>query len=85
MSCYFTKIFVYLSVIVAVCYFSVFKLIGWNPTNIYSFNVNSVNTRKRCEICPKLTINAVESGSGVFSVNFNIFHIFFSVSVVDFE
>ena len=33
MSCYFTRIFVHLSVIVAVCYFSIPKLIGWHPEN----------------------------------------------------
>ena len=26
-----------------------------NPTNIYLFKVNNRNTRKRCEICSKLT------------------------------
>ena len=54
MSCYFTEIFVQLPVIVAVCYFSVYKLIGWDPTNIYLFKVNNRNTRKKYEICPKL-------------------------------
>ena len=68
MSCYFTKIFVHLPVIAAVCYFSVYKLIGWNPANIYLFKVNSINTRKRYEICPKFTINKIESCSGVFTV-----------------
>ena len=37
MSCYFTKIFVHLSVISAVCYFSVYKLKGWDTKNIYLF------------------------------------------------
>ena len=33
---YFTNIFVHLSaVIAAVCYFSIYKLIGWDPANIY--------------------------------------------------
>ena len=31
---YFTKIFVHLSVFVAACYFSVCKLIGWDPVNL---------------------------------------------------
>ena len=38
---YFTKIFVHLSLIVATCYFSVYKLIGWNPANIYLFKFNN--------------------------------------------
>ena len=37
MSCYFTRIFVHLPVNVAVCYFNVHKLIGWDSTNIYLF------------------------------------------------
>ena len=37
---YFTTIFVRLSVIAAVCYFNVYKLIGWDPENIYLFKVN---------------------------------------------
>ena len=28
---------------------------GPNPGNIYLFKVNNKNTRKRCEICSKLT------------------------------
>ena len=68
MSCYFTKIFVHLSVIAAVCYFSAYKFIGWDPANFYLFKVNSRNTIKRCEICQ--FVNTVESRSGVFMVNF---------------
>ena len=30
------------------------------PTNIYLFQVNNGNTRKRCEICSKLTIKTTE-------------------------
>ena len=41
LSYYFTKIFVHLSVIVAVRYFSVYKLIRWDSANIYLFKVNS--------------------------------------------
>ena len=37
---YFTKIFVHLSIIAAVCYFSVYKLIGWDAVNIYLFKFN---------------------------------------------
>ena len=68
MSYHFTKIFVDLAVIAAVCYFSVDKLIGWDPVNIYLFKFNSKNTRKRYEICLKLTINTIESRSDVFTV-----------------
>ena len=35
LNCYFFKIFVHLSVIAVLCYFSVYKLIGWDPANIY--------------------------------------------------
>ena len=30
------------------------------PANIYLFKVNNRNTRKRCEICPMLTIKTPE-------------------------
>ena len=30
------------------------------PTNIYLFKVNNRNTRKRCEICSKLTTKTPE-------------------------
>ena len=76
MSCYFTKIFVYRPVIAAVCYFSAYKLIGWGPANVYLFKVNSRNSRKRYEICPKFTINTIESYFGVLLL---------SVSIIDFE
>ena len=79
MSCYFTKIFVDLLVIAAVCYFSVYKFIGWDPANIYLFKVNSKNTKPWSDVCPKLPINAVEIGSGVFIVNFENYSLFFSV------
>ena len=69
MSCYFTKIFVYLLVIAAVCYFSVYKLKGWDSANIYLFRVNSKNTKTWSDACPKLPINTVESRSSVFIVN----------------
>ena len=68
MICYFTKIFVHLPVIAAVCYFSIYKLIWWDPANIYLFKVNSRNTRKRYEICLKFRINRIKSCSGVFPV-----------------
>ena len=31
-----------------------------NPANIYLFEVNNGNTKKRCEICYKLTIKTPE-------------------------
>ena len=65
----FTKIFVHLSIIAAVCYFSVYKLIGWDAANIYLFKFNG-RTQKNSELCPKLTIKRVESRSGFFIVNF---------------
>ena len=55
-------------------------------TNIYYFKVNKRNSRKRCEICSKLTIKTLEQGqwrhSDVFIVNFEyifqpIFYCFF--------
>ena len=30
------------------------------PANIYLFKVNNRNTRRRCEVCPKLTIKTPE-------------------------
>ena len=43
------------------------------PANIYLFKVNNRNSRKRCEICSKLTIKT----PGVFIVNFkHISHLF---------
>ena len=86
MSCYFAKIFVRLLVMAAVCSFNVYKLIGWDPANIYLFKVNSRSTKKWSDICPKLPINSLESCSGVFIVSFEHYpHFFFSVSTVDFE
>ena len=82
MSCHFTKIFVNLLIIAAASSFNVFKLIGWGPANIYLFKYNSRNTRKRCEICSKFTIKALECRSGVFIVKFkhisHLFLVFFS-------
>ena len=44
------------------------------PNGIYLFKVNNRNTRTRCEICSKLTINTPERRqcrrSGVFIVSF---------------
>ena len=55
-------------VIAGVSYFRVYKLIESDPGNICLFKVNSKNTRKRYEIRPKFTINAIENCSGVFTV-----------------
>ena len=74
---YFIKISVHLSVIVAACYFSVYKLIGWDQVNLYLFKVISKNTRKKCGICSKLTINRAESRSSVHFVNFKYISQFF--------
>ena len=40
------KVFVHLLVSAAVCYFSVYKFIGWDPGNIYLFKVNSRTQEK---------------------------------------
>ena len=44
-----------------------------DPANIYLFKVNNRNTRKKCEICHKLTIKTPEwrkwRRTGVFIVN----------------
>ena len=49
-------------------------IVGNNPANIYLFKVKYKNTRKRCEICSKLTIKTPERRqcrhSGVFIVDF---------------
>ena len=61
------------------------------PGKIYFFKVSNRNTRKKCEICSKLTIKKPQQrqwrGSGVFIVNSkdNYFTHFSSVSIVDFE
>ena len=54
-----------------------------SPRNIYLLIVNSSNTRKRWEICSKLTIKTMERRSTVFIGNY--FTPFSSVSFVDFK
>ena len=53
---------------------NIHKLGSNYPAGIYLFKVNNRNTRTRCEICSKLTINTLERRqwrrSGVFIVNF---------------
>ena len=61
-----------------------------NPAKNYLFKVSNRNSRKRCEICTKLTIKTPERRhwrrSGVFIVNIeHIFIPFSSVSIADFE
>ena len=46
-------------------------LLAKDPANIYLFKVNNKNTRKRCEICSKLTIKTPVNVS--WGVYFNIF------------
>ena len=58
-NCYFTKTFLHLSKTAAVCYFSIDKMMGWNPIKIYLFKDNSRNAGKGSEICLKLIINKV--------------------------
>ena len=60
------------------------------PAGNYMFKVNNRNTRKRCEICSKLTIKTPERRhhwhrSGVFIVNFEHISHCSSVSIVNFE
>ena len=66
LNCYFTEIFVHHSV-TREFHFSVYKLIGLGPEDIYLFKTTS------CRICSKFTINTVESRLGVFVVNFKHF------------
>ena len=48
-----------------------------NPANIYLFQVNNRNIRKRCEICLKLTIKTPDIVLVVLLSTLNIFHTFF--------
>ena len=57
------------------------------PVHNYMFKVNKRNTRKRCEICSKLTIKAPEQRHwrhfGVFTVNFEyISHLILVLSLL---
>ena len=58
-----------------------------NPAIIYLFKVNNISTRKRCEICSKLTLKIPQRChwrcSSVFYVNFeNIPYLFILFSIV---
>ena len=67
------------SVIATVCYFSVYKLIGWDSKS-------TAELKKKEWKCSKLTIKKIESHQGVFIVNFeHISHSIFSVSTLDFK
>ena len=54
------------------------------PVNIYLFQVNNGNIRKRCEICSKLAIYTLEQCQPCPLESSEIIT-FFSVSTVDFE
>ena len=58
-----------------------------NPASIYLFKVINRSTRKRPDICSKLTIKIPErphwGSSGVFIINY--FKFFYSFPIVDFE
>ena len=51
-----------------------------NPANIYLLKVNNRNTRKKSDICPKLTIKIPKrrhwGRCGIFVINFELFHNF---------
>ena len=51
---YFTKIFVHLSVIAAVCYFSICKYGG--TQQIFTCSKSTAETRKKSELCPRLKL-----------------------------
>ena len=49
------------------------------PANIYFFKASNRNTRKRCEICLKLTLKSPERRYWLLLLTLNIFHTFFLV------
>ena len=49
------------------------------PANIYLFKASNRNTRKRCEICSKLTLKTPERRYWLLLLTLNIFHTFFLV------
>ena len=60
----------------AVSYFSIYKLIGWDTANIYLMGHSKhllvqiqLQDTRNSELHPKLTVKRVESRSGVF-INF---------------
>ena len=60
------------------------------PANIYLIKFNNRNTRKKCEICPKLAMKTSEQSHVndvdlvLLLLTLNIFHTFSSFSIVDF-
>ena len=60
------------------------QLYAGNSANIYWFKVDNKSTRKMREICSKL-LNKTPKRRQLSLLALNIFHIFSSVSIVDFE
>ena len=63
------------------CYWNLFNILDskTSPANIYLFKVTNKNFRKRCEICSKLLLKALERR---LWTNFTPFS---SVCIIDFE
>ena len=55
------------------------------PTDIDLFKLNIRNTKKKCEICSKLTTKHEKDFALYFLLTFGIFYAFLIVSAVDFE
>ena len=63
-------------------FFYVFLLLtSCYPANIYLFKVNNRNTRKRCEICSKLTIKAPDVFNDKFGDIPQLFLVFLSLTL----
>ena len=56
----------------------------WFYSSQLTFKVNNRNTKKRCEICSKLTIKTQERRRSSTFISFEHISHLFSVSVVDF-
>lgn len=48
--------------LLSVCFFSIYKVIGWNPANIYLHKVYSRNTSGRCQIAIIVRTIAAQRG-----------------------
>ena len=57
--------------------FSMTLFISWYPVGIYLLKVNNRDTRKRCEICSKLTIKPIGVVLVSLLLTLNIFHTLF--------
>ena len=55
------------------------------PADVCVFKVNTWNSRKKCEICSKLTIKIARRRPGVFTVNSEHIPHLSTVSIFDFE